>query len=218
MPLKYATGITAATSSYYFKNYQNLSATTYQNQKIARMSEVSNYFNFCTGATSMFIPQTQMGTRYATINNAYYKPMYTYPWHNGDIDYFTITGFTVTCASSIPICLHNNVYTNAEYNVSLWAVEVGGGTEYPLLMQYFNLTQGEETTIYYYNGQNPPEGEIGSLKLMIYESNGINYNMSTSITTAGMGTIWINGQTSREEEEYLSNNVEIQEIFIQVSL
>ena len=219
MTLKYATGITAATSSYYFKNYQILSGTTYQNQKIARMSEVSSYFNFCTGATSLIIPQAQLGTRYAAINNTYYKPMYTYPWHNGDIDYYTLEGFTVTCVSSMRLTLNNNLYYDEEFVVTLQANDIYGEVSHLLFNHYLDVPLQSESYVFITPQNIPPdaEGEISSITLTVETMEGASRNFSAMIMTAGMGAIYTNGQTGTPKTEDLSNNIEIQSVYVEVS-
>jgi hypothetical protein len=222
MTLAYVTGFTGS-SPYYFRNYQDLSGTTYQNKQLAKMVDSKLYYNFCnpTGGPS-FITESEMGNMYATIQSAYYNEDYGV-WTSGEIDhYYGLEGFTVTFdQNGVYLFVDNNTSYGYSCNVTMVAYEAGSldSYSYVILEQSLLLSPWNANGLYVSNTTEPPEGEIGGIAIII-DADGHGFNFSADIQTAGMGSISDNGQTDGYGMTYpvgLSNNIEIQRIEIQIS-
>lgn len=223
MTEKYATGVSMS-SAYYVKDYQNLSATTYQNQKLALMTGIRSYFNFCnpTGGPT-FITPSEMGNMYAPIQSAYYRDDISF-WKNGEIDYwYGLQGYTVTFnQNGVYVYIDNNTPNGLSCNVELVAYEAGSYDEPMYQAFYFYTYVSSWGTSGGYNGWEQdtlPPGEIGAIALEINTGGG-GFNFSASIQTSGMGTIYLNGVTdgmNYTNYRELSNDIEIQRIEIQLS-
>ena len=218
----YATGI-SMNSPYTVKGIQNLSATTYQDQKLAMMTDINYYYNFCNpvGDGLTFITQSEMGKMYSPIQSAYYRDD-NYSWKNGEIDYwYGYQGFSITFP-------YEGVYTyvdnNSPYSISCTVTIVAFEPDspdynYEIFSTYRSPNPWSMQGGYDGNATEPPSGEIGAIGIMI-DSGGYGLNYTAHIVTSGMGTLYDSGATDAmtpTDRIELSNDIEIQRIEIEVS-
>ena len=220
----YATGTTAS-SPYYFRDYQNLSGTTYQNQKLVKMADATSYYNFCnpTGGTS-FITSSEMGNMYAPIQSAYYREDNGL-WVNGEIDHwYGSQGYTVTFnQNGVYLYVDNSTPYGLDVFVTVRAYEPDSDYydyDYEILYMYNTQSISSWGTMggYYFIEYLTPEGEIGSIDISV-DASGRNLPFSATIELSGGNMMGLSGTTDggyvRPNE--LAYDIEIHRVDIIIS-
>ncbi len=153
-----------AISPYYIKQkLPNITGSTYAG-KLARMNNVTSFWEFRTGNTATTLTTTQMGSRYAAISKTFYPTSY---WTNGAISYYSMPqGYTISnYASMMQITIINDTPQSSLFAHLEIKAKSASGQEVGVAVQTGGHDQaigrGEEISGYYlYDSYSPAEDTL----------------------------------------------------------